>query len=412
MKHLTAVPARSLLLAVSLTVACGGGKADAPTAAGGAATGKDSAAAPAPVLRDIAMTPDALQHGGVKWEAAVAREVSTTIEVPGHLVPNEDRTSRLGAPARGRILDVHVQAGDRVTRGQPLVTLQSADASGARSDYTKAVAERDARRAAVTYARTARERAERLLTAKAVARQEVERAQADEALAASELSRAEAEVVRSRAGAEQLGADLESGAMVLRSPLAGVVLARDAVPGTVVEAGTSLVMVSDVSTLWLDVAVPERAAGVLRVGSSLRFTVPAFSSDTQQAHVLSLGGALDVQTRMLPVRALVHNGEAGGRLRPQMFATVWFQGTDRRAGVVLPESAIMLLDQRPVVFVARPGRTATDSVHFERRDVEVTSAVGGTVQVLRGLAAGELVVTGGAFTVKSAFSRSKMSTEG
>lgn len=411
MMKLTMVPVRSFLFTLLLVVACGG-KGASPTATVDRAAAKDSVTGGEPELRDIAMASAAVQHGGVKWEAAVAREVASTIEVPGQLVPNEDRTSRLGAPARGRIVDMHVQAGDRVSAGQPLVSLQSAEASAALSDYTKAVADRDARRVAVTYARTARERAERLLAAKAVARQEVERAQADEALAASELSRAEAEVVRAQSTARQLGTNMQTGAMVIRSPLAGVVLARDAVPGAVVEAGAPLVTVSDVSTLWIDVAVPERAAGVLRVGSSLRFTVPAFPGDTQQARVLSLGGALDPQTRMLPIRALVRNGDTRRRLRPQMFATVWFVGTDRHAGVGLPESAVMLLDQRPVVFIARPGKTPADSVHFERRDVEVTRAVGGTVQVLRGLNAGDLVVTEGAFAVKSAFSRSKMSAEG
>ncbi len=70
----------------------------------------------------------------------------------------------------------------------------------------------------------------------------------------------------------------------------------------------------------------------------------------------------------------------------------------------------MLLDERPVVFVAHvlTDGTAIGSVRFERRDVEIGGNAGGVVRILRGVTAGDLIVTEGAFAVKSEFSRSKM----
>lgn len=387
--------------------------ASAGAGAAGATTGTGGSAATG--AREIVMTGAAIQHGGVRWAPAVMRDIAATTEAPGQLVPDEDRTSRLGAPARGRVVQVHAQVGDRVAQGQALVTLQSPEASTARSDYNKAVADLNARRAAAAYARTARERAERLLAAKAIARQELERAQAEDEFAKAEFARAEAEVARTSATLAHLGVGLDHDAMVLRAPLAGVVLSREAVPGAVVEAGTPLVSVSDPRTLWLDIAVahPEAAAN-LRIGSRIRFIVPVFPADTFEARVMSVGGALDPETRSLPVRALVQN--ASRRFQAQMFATVWLEGSqggERRQVVVVPETAVMLLDQRPVVFVARPSGTgsAIESVRLERRDVETGGTVGGMVRILRGVNAGDLVVTDGAFAVKSEFSRSKMPPE-
>jgi membrane fusion protein, heavy metal efflux system len=305
------------------------------------------------------------------------------------------------------VLDVRVQPGQRVSAGQALVTLQSQEASAVRADFDKAMAELNSRRAGATYARAARERAERLLEAKAISRQELERAHADDELARASLSQAEAEVQRARAGMSQLGVGSANGTMVIASPLSGIVLSREAVPGSIAEAGAPLVTVTDPGTLWLEVSVADRAASSLATGSRVRFAVPAFPADTFDARVTSVGGALDPSTRTVPVRARVPN--RAGRLRPAMFATVWIEGAAQQAAVSVPEGAVQMLDERPVVFVATPD--AKGGARLERRNVTLGGTVGGRAQVLTGITAGETVVTDGAFAVKSEFSRAKMAKE-
>ncbi len=380
---------------VAWLASCGGNKQEAAAV---------SAAADPNV---VSFSAAQVQHGGVRWEPVAASSGASVLEVPGQIVPNEDRTARLGAPGRGRVVRVHVQPGQRVTIGQQLVTLQSAEASAARADYDKAVAELDSRRAAATYARTARERAERLLTAKAISRQELERSQADDELARSSLAQAQAELQRARAAMQQMSVSAADGSTIVVAPLAGVVLSRDAVPGAVVEAGAPLVSVTDPSSLWLEVSVPDRAASGLITGARVRFVVPAFVGDTFEARVQSVGGALDPSTRTLPVRALV--GNSAGRLRSAMFATAWIEGGERRATVSVPEDAVQMLDERPVVFIAVPD--GKGGARFERRNVQLGGTVAGRAQLLQGVSAGDVVVTAGAFAVKSEFARSKMAKE-
>jgi cobalt-zinc-cadmium efflux system membrane fusion protein len=89
-----------------------------------------------------------------------------------------------------------------------------------------------------------------------------------------------------------------------------------------------------------------------------------------------------------------------------MFATVKVDLGEPRAGLVVASGAIQLLDQRPVVFVAYPDDKG--GARFERRDVEIGTTTDAHVQIVRGLARGDLVVTDGAFMVKSEFARAQM----
>jgi cobalt-zinc-cadmium efflux system membrane fusion protein len=375
---------------------CGAVPQDVPAA--------DSAQPPSLDQRNLTMTRDQIQRGGIQWQPVRATTMSEAIEIPGQLAPNEDRTARLGAPARARVITMHVRIGDRVSRGQPLVTLQSEQASAARAEYAKAVAEQNAHETAARYARTALERAERLLELKAVSRQDVERARVENDEAESARVQAQAEAERARDTLTHLGVSEQTGEMVVRAPIAGIVLNREAVPGSVVDAGASLVAVTDLTTLWLDIAATERVAPLLQRGAQVRFTVPELLPQTFDATIENVGAALDPATRTLPVHAVVRNPTS--RLRPAMFATVTLTVGQPRTGVMIPDSALQLLDERPVVFVAQTN--GTGGARFERRDVEVGARTGAEIQIVRGLSAGDVVVTEGAFAVKSEFARSKM----
>jgi cobalt-zinc-cadmium efflux system membrane fusion protein len=165
-------------------------------------------------------------------------------------------------------------------------------------------------------------------------------------------TQAEAELTRARSSAEQLGADdAASGEIALRAPFAGVVLARAAVPGTVVEAGAPLIVVTDPATLWLTASTPEALAGAFRTGATVRFSVSAYPDEMFSARVDGVGAGLDPGTRTLPVRAVVDNRT--GRLKPEISPP-----SSRMAGRVRPPHPARRrradAQGKPVVFIARP----------------------------------------------------------
>lgn len=354
---------------------------------------------------DVTFTAAQVQHGKVRWEPATMATAAGVATVPGQVAPNEDRTARLGAPASGRVVAVRVSPGDRVARGQVLVTLVSPEAGAAQSDLSKATAAVTSARAEAAYAQSARERAERLLALKAIPQQDYERAITDDAAARATLAQAEAELRRARSTAGQLGGGAAvTGEIAVRSPLAGVVLARTAVPGTVVELGAPLVVVTDPSSLWLTINAPEAMAGLFRRGGELQFRVPAFPGESFAARIDAVGAGLDPETRTLPVRAVV--AARGGRLKPAMLASVAVAGGPQVPAVLLPDDAVQLLEGTPTVFIAAPDEKG--GATFTARAVEIGARSDGRVAVLRGLAAGEVVVVAGAYAVKAQLQKGSM----
>ena len=345
-----------------------------------------------------------IANGHVRWATPDRAAVSGVVEVTGQLVPNEDRTARLAAPAQARVLQVHVSPGDRVESGARLVTMQSQEASMALADVRKATAELTSRRSAAAYAKAASERADRLLALKAIPRQDYERAIADDEAAQAGARQAEAELQRAQSNADQLGVDPRDGSMTLRSPIAGVVTTRDAVPGAVVGAGAALVTITDPAALWLLVAIPEGITSDVRVGSALHFNVAPYPADTFAARVQSVSASFDATTRSLPVRAVVENARA--RLRPEMYARVWIEATDRSASITVPDSAIQRLDGNTVVFVAHPD--GQGGARFERRIVQVGGTAHGRTSIVSGLASSDRVVVAGAYAVKAQLAKAKM----
>lgn len=363
----------------------------------------DDEAAPAKAVVDVTFNAEQIAHGGVQWAAVSAVPMAEFSELPGRLVLDEDHTARLSAPARGRVVAVRANVGDAVASGQVLVVLQSEDAAVKRADLAKASADVTGQQSALRYARGARERAERLLGLKSASVQDVERARTDEAAAEAGVAQAQAAVDQARAALSVLQVDAATGQIQLTSPLTGVVVARDIAIGEVVDAGAPAFVVSEPGTLWLEFGASEPVASRLAPGRRLPFTVSGLDG-AFDARVLRVSGTVDATTRLVTVDAAVANTDR--RLRSGMFVTVRAETSPARPTITLPHDAVQLLDERTVVFLARPD--GKGGATFTRRDVQAGATVDARTPIVSGLTAGDVVVTAGAFAVRSQFSRGSM----
>jgi multidrug efflux pump subunit AcrA (membrane-fusion protein) len=121
--------------------------------------------------------------------------------------------------------------------------------------------------------------------------------------------------------------------VVLRSPLSGVVVARDAIVGQPLEATATLFTVADPSQVWVILRAYERDLGRIAVGAPVTVTTTAFPGRTFAGRATYVGATLDERTRTVPVRVEVPN--ADGALRPGLFvraelATTGAPAPDRR----------------------------------------------------------------------------------
>ena len=346
----------------------------------------------------VVLSPDALARGEIQIVTVGRRPLPQELRVTGRVQVNEDRAVRIGSPVEGRITRVLATVGDRVKAGQPVLALHSHELAAARSDYEKARAAVARAEKALAYAQAEFERANRLLEAKAISRREQLRAAADLMTAEAELEQARAELRRAEEFLHHLGAWPElSDEVLIRAPIDGVVLERRATVGTVVTPSMDLLMIADLSTLWVIAEVPEPQAARIRVGQPVSIFVAAFAEERFSGRVAHIGEVLDPQTRTVRVRCVVHNRQQ--RLRPEMYATILITLGSTSPQLVIPREAVQEIGGQSIVFVElAPGR-------FEKRPVRLglsaTLSEGEFVEVTSGLREGERIVARGSFWLKS-----------
>ena len=184
------------------------------------------------------------------------------------------------------------------------------------------------------------------------------------------------------------------------APAGGVVITRTVNPGQVVTAGHELFVVADLSTVWVIGDLYEKDFAAVQVGASATVTVPMSPSTPVRGRVAYIDPRVDPATRTAKVRVEVPNPK--GDLRLGMFVSVAFEtGTSQRV-TVIPRTAIQNVGDRTVVYVP-----TEDAGRFVERPVKLGPAMGGAVQVLEGLRAGERVVTEGSFFLRAEASRTR-----
>jgi membrane fusion protein, heavy metal efflux system len=394
------LPARRTLVVGScaLITACGGGAAR-ETAAG---------ATSAPPRDTAFLTSAALGLSGVTLQPTERIAWRESWQLPARLVLDPTSTQALGSIVEGRVTQVRVQPGDRVRRGQVLVTIHSHEMTGARNDLEQAVAGKAEAENVAQLSATAAARAERLYAAQAGSLAELERARAARAAAETGLRRAAAEYARAHEmvshlqppGAIQKGVDAED--VLVRAPFDGVVVARDAEPGAVVTPGALLVTVSRTGQILLAMSVPEAALAAARVGADVQFTVPAYPGRAFQARVTRVSPLLDSLSRTADVYAAV--GNQSGELRGAMTAAAEVLGVARDSVTAVPIGAVQDFEGDTVVVtgVLRGGGMLLEAIR-----VRVGRRAAGMAEVKSGVGVGVTVVAGAAAVAKAEILRQR-----
>ena len=204
------------------------------------------------------------------------------------------------------------------------------------------------------------------------------RTQLDLQLAAAERARADAAQARAAIGDR-----------MIRAPFAGRTGLRSISAGAVVQAGTPLVTISDISRIKLDFTVPETRLAALTIGQEIEASAAAFPGETFRGRITTVDPVIDPTSRAVMVRAILPN--PGARLKPGMLLSVRIRRAERLADAV-PELAAVGNGEERSVFVLGPGNVA--------RSVTITTGLrdGGLIEV-HGLPRGARVITEGVLKV-------------
>jgi cobalt-zinc-cadmium efflux system membrane fusion protein len=324
-------------------------------------------------------SPETSQIVGIVTEKGRATEGDAEFVVPARLVYDSAKRAEINARSAGVVRAVLVDVGSRVRKGDPVVVLDSPEVGADRSRLAAARTKVD-----VAKAQLDRERA---LHAEGIApMRQVQEAE-------GELAAAQAEVQAMEAAAGVVGGGGGSGRYTLNAPLSGVVVKRAATIGRQVDLEEVLVEIVDASILWAELDVPEARLGEARAGDAVTFTFDGIAGREFRGTLDSIAPEVDPRTRTAMARVRLANSD--GALRAHMYGRARIGAATAAGGVSVPRSAVQSANGAEVVFVR-----ITDTL-YETRRVTTGPRFGDWVQVTRGIAPGEEVVTVGSFLLKT-----------
>jgi Cu(I)/Ag(I) efflux system membrane fusion protein len=309
----------------------------------------------------VAVSARVRQSLGVRTAMAEVVELRQDQQAVGYVQADERRMARAEVRAAGWIEKLHVRAvNDPVRAGQTLAEIYSPELQAAQEEYLLA-------------RRMAKENA------------------ADEALAAAARRRLEALAI---SGAD-IGRIESSGQAIRRvallAPISGVVSELGVREGAMVQAGTAAFTITDLSSVWILVEVPEAQAAVLRQGQKADAHVQTLPGRTFEGRIDYIYPDLNPQTRTVKARIVLAN--PGLALKPGMFAQVSLGAAARKA-LTVPAEAVIHTGTRSVVIVS-------DGERFQPATVKTGMETDGRIEILSGLKAGERVVASGQFLIDS-----------
>jgi cobalt-zinc-cadmium efflux system membrane fusion protein len=307
---------------------------------------------------------------------ASAHVASSQLKATGTVNPDISRTIPVISVASGRVVQIAARLGDVVKKGQLLLRVQSADVSGAYSDYQKAVADEQ-------LANTQLERAKLLYDRGVIALNDFQIAQDTEAKARVDV-KTDAEKLRVLGSTN---VDQPSGIVDIHAPISGVITDQQVTNAAGVQGLSSPnpFTISDLTYVWILCDVYENDLADVHLGEKADVRLNAYPDQVFSGIISNIGPVLDPNIRTAKVRIEVHNP---GLMRPGMFVTATFYGQKKETRAAVPSTAILHLHDRDWVYIP------TQDKKFRRVEV-----VGGDMlpndmqEVISGIAVGQQVVS-------------------
>jgi multidrug efflux pump subunit AcrA (membrane-fusion protein) len=331
----------------------------------------------------------------VATAAAELTELASSVEAGG--VVRARVTALIASRVMAPIVDVRVRAGDRVRRGDVLVTLDARDlhandarAQAATLSATESVraaeAEVRATESAAQLARLTHERIAALQARRSATTEELDQAAAALAATAAQHAAAQARLAAATAARDEAKAAADAAAVTatyatLTAPFDGVVSERSAEPGSMAAPGSPLLTLEDPGTYRLEVRLDETRAALVASGSDAAIQLDRRDTSVR-GRVVEIG-RVDSMSHSFLVKIDL---PAGTAVRSGEFGRASFVGPARRA-VTVPSSALVRRGQLTFVFVAD-----TDQ-HVRLRPVSIGATAADRAEVLAGVREGDRVVT-------------------
>lgn len=367
------------ILGTALLTACGSGETESDmadmtaeehaamgTAGAGGAAADDSVS---PGRQSVYLTAEQERALGVVYTTVLRGTLSRTIRTVGRIEAPEPNVADITPKIDGFIERLYVAStGEAVRRGQPLLSIYSPELVAAQ---------------------------EELLTAQRLAARVDSSAEEAWRSAQAMLEASRRRLAYWDITSEQIDRLERTGevtkTLTLVSPVNGIVLEKDVLEGQRVTPGMRLYRIADLSEMWVEGEVFEQDLQFVHEGAQAHIEVAAYPGEHIMGRVSFVYPTVDARSRTNRMRVTVPNLDL--RLKPGMFATIFFDVEVGKDDLSVPMEAVMLTGERNLVFVRDPDGMLVP------REVTLGGRAGNRVQILDGLAEGETIVASANFLV-------------
>ncbi len=321
---------------------------------------KKGAAAQLPegVIGRVQASPERIMQNGVKVEPVAYRSLARTVRLYGTIEPDETRLARIIARFPGRVDEVMVNAtGSEVKKGDALVRIYSPKYLAATEEYAQALTAQKHAEADSKNSPDSKQLAAELVK---LARQR---------LSLAGYTDAQLDEIAKSETPEHF--------VKLFSPLAGTVIEKSVLLGEMVEEGTALYTVADLSTLWIQAQVPESDIQAVKKGTPAEVATVSLPGETFYGTVDFIYPSLNAESRTVRARVVVPNGE--GKLKPGMFVTATLSSplgqfgaigsSEEPQGQVETGKEIYTCPMHPEVVSDKPGDCPKCNMALEKKKV-------------------------------------------
>jgi len=358
--------------------------------------------------QELEIPPDKQKEWGIRLGTVSEQDVSSILVLPGVLTVNQNRTAHISSYVQGKVVSPAADLGDRIGKGQALLTINSPEFAEAQADFLRA-------RANYLLGQKEYERAKMLWAEKAIEEKEYLRREAEQEKLATEYGALGSALHSYGMTHEQIdelvakcseiqdkeyACEIADPNLPILSPLSGTVIFRDVVTGEHVTPDKILYTISDLRVLWAILDAYEEDLPWVRKDSQVTITASVFPDVKFPGKITYISDLIDDKLRTVKIRVEVENKQ--GFLKPNMY----IQGTienriEKKNVIAVPEDAIQNLDGEKVVFIQE------DSDTFAVRHVMLGNKVGNNRIVTQGISKGDRIVLQGAFYLKTELSKAK-----
>jgi len=342
-------------------------------------------------------SPDAAKKAGIITAIPTSGRPLASLVFLGKATYNQNRFARITPLAAGIILKVLVDVGDPISAGQVLAVLASPEIARAKSDYQIALAN-------VALKQVVYKREKNLVEKRISSQNEYEQALAEYQVAKSIKDATWQQLLNYGLKEEQIHKleekESSSSYLPIISPFSGTLVSRNAVVGEAVKSGDTLFELADISSMWIELSVPEDRLSLVKVNDPIEANFDVLPGVSVRGRLVWLSSSIDEQTRMLKARVVVPN--TASQLKHGMFGQISLLSEGSSKVLFAPADALHRLNEKNFVFVK-----LSDDL-YEARMINGSQKDGGVLEILEGVLPNEELVVNHSFTLKSEFLKSRL----